>query len=59
MIESGLGATHVNKMLSALNIPGVGFGSIKRHEEVVGQALSAQAEISMENAILKEKNLTW
>lgn len=59
MIDSGLGATHVNKVLTTLNIPAIGFNSIKRHEEIVGDALLKQAEESMACAIEKEKNLTW
>lgn len=59
MIDSGLGASHVNKVLTTLNIPAVGFSSIKRHEEYVGEALLKQVEGSMAEAILKEKNLTW
>lgn len=59
MIDSGLGETHVNKVLSTLNIPTIGYSSIKRHEEVVGEALLKQAEQSMQAAIEKEKYLTW
>jgi hypothetical protein len=59
MIDSGLGATHVNKVLTTLNIPAIGFSSIKRHEEIVGEALMQQAKDCMILAIEKEKNLTW
>lgn len=59
MIDSGLGATHINKVLTTLNIPGIGFSSIKRHEEIVGDALLQQAEECMALALQKEKYLTW
>lgn len=59
MIDSGLGASHVNKVLTTLNIPAIGFSSIKRHEELVGDALFKQSEDCMAQAIIKEMNLTW
>jgi hypothetical protein len=59
MIDSGLGATQVNKLLTTLNIPSISFDSIKRHEEFVGEALLKSAEDCMEAAITKEKYLTW
>jgi hypothetical protein len=59
MIDSGLGATQVNKVLSTLNIPTIGDHSIKRHEELVGEALLKESEDSMDCAIAKEKFLTW
>jgi hypothetical protein len=59
MIDSGLGSTQINKILSTLNIPIVGDSCIKRHEEVVGEALWKQAEQSMNSAVQKEINLTW
>lgn len=55
MTDSGLGATHVNKVLTTLNVPAIGFSAIKRHEEIVGDALLKQADRQRNPCLLQSR----
>lgn len=57
-LNSGMGHTHINKMLAAMNIPTISWGVYKRHEDEVGQAAEAMAAVSCERVLRLEKELT-
>ncbi|KYN05243.1 hypothetical protein ALC62_03847 [Cyphomyrmex costatus] len=54
----GLGYTHLNKILSCLNIPIIDFKTFKRYEQEVGQATENIAKESCQNAADLEWQLT-
>ncbi|XP_011859083.1 PREDICTED: uncharacterized protein LOC105556597 [Vollenhovia emeryi] len=50
MLHGGLGHTHLNKLLSCLNIPTINFKTFKRYEQEIGQATESIARESCLNA---------
>jgi hypothetical protein len=46
MLDSGIGETHVNSLLSSLNVPTLTAAFLKRHEHAVGHAINNVAENS-------------
>ena len=57
MIDAGIGETHLNLLLSALNIPPMSQTSMKRFERIVGKAIESVAQSSCMEAIEMEKKL--
>ena len=58
MIDSGIGETHINSVLSAIDIPPVCHKTLKKCERVVGQALEKGAKKSCEKFLEDECMLT-
>ena len=58
MIDAGFGETHINTLLSAINVPTVTAGFIKKNERLVGQAIEDVAKESCIESIQLEKQLT-
>ena len=58
MINSGVGFTNLNKLLTSVNIPSISFTTHKRYEEEAGRALESIAKDSCERAVEIEKQLT-
>lgn len=59
MLDNGLGPSHVNSFLSTMNIPTMSHNTIKRHEDIVGEAIYKEAQKSMARAVHTEIFLTW
>jgi hypothetical protein len=59
MLDNGLGPSHINNILSTLNIPTMSHNTITRHEEIVGDAIFKESQKSMANAVKTETFLTW
>lgn len=57
-MHAGIGWTHLNKILSCLNIPTINFKTYKKHEEEIGPLLEKVAKESCEAATQLERNLT-
>lgn len=57
-VNGGMGNTHINKFLSALNIPQFNWNSYKTHEKEVGKAVEKLAQESCERAALEERLLS-
>lgn len=55
MLNIGVGATHVQNFLGALNIPCLHHKSMKALEDVMGKKVIEVAEKSCEEALAKEK----
>ncbi|XP_066596255.1 uncharacterized protein [Prorops nasuta] len=58
MIDGGLGETHLNSLLSAMNIPAVSDTTVKKYERLVGPAIEKVAVESCVESIRIEKALT-
>ncbi|KAJ8671439.1 hypothetical protein QAD02_002698 [Eretmocerus hayati] len=58
MIDAGIGVTHVNTLLSALNSPTINHNTLKRYERIIGPAIEAVAKKSCIESIRLEKELT-
>ncbi|KAF4514002.1 UNVERIFIED_CONTAM: hypothetical protein B566_EDAN018654 [Ephemera danica] len=58
MIDGGVGATHINSILSSLNVPTVAPSLLQRHENVVGPAIHTVATESCIQAAEYERSLT-
>jgi len=57
LIDSGSGPDPLNNLLSALNVPPVSKGLIKRHEAYIAPAFEKAASMSCMRGILEEKRL--
>ena len=55
MLHAGIGPTHVNSLLTSLNVPAVGKNTLKAREREVGQAVEKLAKRSCEDALAAEK----
>lgn len=53
-----MGNTHLNKILSALNIPEFNWKTFKTHEKEVGKAAEEMARESCKRATLEERQMT-
>ena len=53
-----MGNTHLNKLLSALNILGMSWTMFKTYENEVGKVIEDTAQESCERATLEERQLT-
>ncbi|XP_044166167.1 uncharacterized protein LOC122950140 [Acropora millepora] len=56
MLHAGIGATHVNALLTSINLPAVHENTLKAREREIGPALEKIAKRSCKNAIEKEKS---
>ncbi|XP_044167665.1 uncharacterized protein LOC114976984 [Acropora millepora] len=56
MLHAGIGATHVNALLTSVNLPAVHENTLKAREREIGPALEKIAKRSCKNAIEKEKS---
>lgn len=57
-MDSGVGFTNFNKVLTTMNIPPIAFRTYKRYESEVGDAMEELAKRSCEEAAIIERNLT-
>ena len=55
MLHAGRGATHVNALLTSINLPAVHENTLKARKREIGPALEKIAKRSCKNAIEKEK----
>ena len=55
MLHAGMGATHVNALLSSLNIPPVHGDTLKAREREIGLAIEDIANTSCERMLEEEK----
>ena len=55
MLHAGMGATHVNALLSSLNIPRVHGDTLKAREREIGPAIEDIANTSCERMLEEEK----
>lgn len=53
-----MGNTHLNKLLSGLNIPEVNCNTFKTYEKEVGKVLEKMAQESCMRAAVEERQLT-
>lgn len=58
MIDAGIGPTHLNALITTMNIPSIHPTTLKRYEELVGPAIEEVAQKSCVDAALLEKVLT-
>ena len=56
MLHAGIGATHVNALLTSINLPTVHENTLKAREREIRPALEKIAKRSCKNAIGKEKS---
>lgn len=54
MLHAGIGESHVNNLLSALNVPGIHQKSLKRREREAGKGLEALTKKSVSDALVLE-----
>lgn len=55
MLHAGIGPSHVNALLTSINIPSVGQNTFKAREREVGPAIEEVAKASCEEAMEAEK----
>lgn len=55
MLHAGMGPTHVNALLTSLNVPAVGANTIKAREREIGSAVEKIAKRSCTEALAAEK----
>ena len=58
MIDTGIGTTHLNSIMSTLNIPAITGTLSKRNERDVGKKVEELAHESCREALKLEKELT-
>lgn len=56
MLHAGIGPTHVNALLTSLNLPAVNEKTMKSREREVGPAIETIAKKSCEEALKAEKD---
>ena len=54
MIDAGIGPTHVNAMLSAMNVPTVAHGTLDRRRQEGGAAIELVAREACDAAVAEE-----
>lgn len=57
MLDGGFGESHLNTLLTSLNIPAVSSSLLKRHERIVGPAIEAVAKESCIEGISNGRGL--
>ena len=57
MLHAGTGPTHVNELLSSINVPLVGESTLKAREKEVGPQIEKLAKESCLKSLENEKNL--
>ena len=55
-LDTGIGETHLNRILSTMNIPTISRASFKKREREVGSVISIVAKKSCEDVTIIEKN---
>lgn len=55
MLHAGIGPTHVNALLSSINLPAIGQNTLKAREREIGPAIEKVAVKSCEQALEVEK----
>ncbi|XP_034944360.1 uncharacterized protein [Chelonus insularis] len=58
VLNGGMGYTHLNKFLSALNIPEMHWNTFKTYEKEVGKAIEELGRDSCKRAVQEERELT-
>ena len=56
MLHAGIGATHVNALLTSINLPAVNESTLKTRKREVGPVFERIAKTSCKNPIEKEKS---
>ena len=54
MLHAGVGETHVNNLLAAINVPFVHHKTLKRREREAGKGLESLAGKTMEDGLREE-----
>ena len=54
-LHAGIGQTHINNVLSTINIPTINSSTFKRREREVGKAIENVAKASCGDSVTKEK----
>ena len=54
-LHAGIGQTHINNVLSTINIPTINSSTFKRREREVGKAIENVAKASCRDSVTKEK----
>ena len=57
MLHAGIGPTHVNELLSSINVPSIGESTLKAREREVGPQIEKLAKESCLKSLENEKNL--
>ena len=57
-LNSGIGNTHVNKLLASLNIPEFNWNTYKTHEKEVGKFVEQMAQETCVRAAFEEREKT-
>ena len=57
MLHAGIGPTHVNELLSSINVPSVGESTLKSREREVGPQIEKLAKESCLESLESERNL--
>ena len=57
MIHAGIGQSHLNNLLSTLNIPQISHTSLKDREEEIGAVIETFANNSVDAALMQEQEL--
>ena len=58
MLHAGIGETHLNNLLSTVNLPQISPRILKVREEEIGSAMQTFAKASVDSALMKEQELT-
>ena len=58
MLHAGIGETHLNNLLFTLNLPQISHRILKRREVEIACVIETFAKKSVDNALLKEQELT-
>ena len=58
MYQAGMGPSHVNTFLAALEVPGMQYNALKKREEEVSQAIKSVAEASCLHVLQQECTLS-
>ena len=58
MLHAGIGETHVNNLLTAINVPEIHHKTLKRREREAGKGLEALAERTIQEALREEVEKT-
>lgn len=59
MLHAGIGPTHVNALLSSINLPPVGKNTLEARKREISPAIDSVAKNSCEEAIEFEKRFWW
>ena len=58
MLHAGIGETHINNLLTTMNLPHISHTSLKKRENEIGSVLEMFAKGSADSALETEKELT-